>query len=84
MYLHLQKALYRIMTSALLFYRKDILELKEMGFEVNPYDPCVVNKQVDGSQMTVQWHVDDLMVSHSNNKAISGFLIQLKTYMERI
>ena len=31
---------------------------------VNPYDPCVANKDVgDGKQMTVIWHVDDLMAS---------------------
>jgi hypothetical protein len=39
------------------------------GFEVNPYDPCVVNKMVNGSQMTVRWHVDNLMISHISNKA---------------
>ncbi len=53
LYLHLQKALYGMMKSALLFYRKLISELKEMGFEVNPYNPCVVNKIVNGSQMTI-------------------------------
>ncbi len=49
-----------------------------MGFEVNLYDPCVANKMINGSQMTVQWHVDDLMISHSSNKAISQFLHTLK------
>ena len=34
-----QKALYGMMKSALLFYRKFISELKGMGFEINPYDP---------------------------------------------
>jgi hypothetical protein len=64
LYLHLQKALYGIIKSALLFYRKLISELKEMGFEVNPYGPCIVNKIVNRSQMTIRWHVDDLMISH--------------------
>ncbi len=36
LYLRLQKALYGMMKSALLFYRKLIKELKEMGFEINP------------------------------------------------
>jgi hypothetical protein len=43
-----------MMKSAFLFYRKLISELKEMGFEVNPYDPCIVNKIVNGSQTTIQ------------------------------
>ena len=67
-----------MINSALLFYRKLISELKGMGFEINPYDPCVVNKMVNGSQMTVRWHVDDLMISHTSNEAISQFLRALK------
>jgi hypothetical protein len=53
LYLRLQKALYGMMKSALLFYRKLRSELKEMGFEVNPYNPCIVNKMVNRSQMTI-------------------------------
>jgi hypothetical protein len=64
LYLRLQKALYGMMKSALLFYRKLVLELKKMGFEINPYDPCVANNTVNGMQMTIRWHVDDLMMSH--------------------
>ena len=78
LYLRLQKALYGMLKSALLFYRKLISELKGMGFEVNPYDPCVVNKMVNGSQMMVRWHVDDLMISHINNEAILQFLRVLR------
>ena len=44
------------------------------GFEINPYDPCIVNKMINGSQMTVRWHVDDLTISHNSNEAISQFL----------
>ena len=35
-----------------------------MGFVLNPYDLCVANRMVDGSQQTVCWHVNDLKVSH--------------------
>ncbi len=78
LYLRLQKALYGMMKSTLLFYRKLISELKGMGFEINPYDPCVVNKMISGSQMTVRWHVDNLMISHASNKVISQFRRALK------
>jgi hypothetical protein len=57
---------------------KLISELKGMGFEVKPYDPCIANKMVNGIQMMVRWHVDDLMISHSSNEAISQFLRALK------
>jgi hypothetical protein len=74
LYLRLQKALYGIMKSALLFYQKLVLELKSMGFVVNPYDPCIANKIVDGHQLTLRWHVDDLMISHVDMSAINDFL----------
>ncbi len=58
----LQKALYGLMRVSLLFYRKLRKELEEYGFVVNPYDPCVANKDVgDGKQLSIIWHVDDLM-----------------------
>jgi len=41
-----------------------------MGFEINPYDPCVANKMVNGTQMTIRWHVDDFMISHLSQDEI--------------
>jgi hypothetical protein len=45
-----------------------------MGFVINPYDPCVANKIVDEHQLTLQWHVDNLMISHVDMLAINDFL----------
>jgi hypothetical protein len=58
-----------MMKSALLFYRKLVSE-REMGFEVNPYNPCVANKMVNGTQMTIRCHVDNLMISHLSQDKI--------------
>ncbi len=66
------------MKSALLFYRKLVAELLNMGFEINPYDPCVANKMVNGTQMTVRWHVDDLMISHTSQDNIMAFVKKIK------
>ena len=52
-YLELAKALYGCVRSALLWYECYSKTLREMGFELNPYDPCVANKMVKGSQCTV-------------------------------
>jgi hypothetical protein len=54
LYLRLQKALYGMTKSALLFYRKLVAELRDMGFEINPYDACIAKKTVNGTQMTVR------------------------------
>ena len=70
LYLRLQKALYGMMKSALLFYRKLVLELREMGFVINPYNPCVANTMINGTQMAIRWHVDDLMISHVSQDKI--------------
>ena len=74
LHVRLSKALYVFLKSALLFYRKLCTELEDFGFAVNPYDPCVENKMVNGSQMTVTWHVDDLKISHKNSLEITKFL----------
>ena len=60
LYVKMHKALYGMMRSALLFYRKLVGDLEAYGFKINPYDPCVANMDINGSQMTVVWHVDDL------------------------
>ncbi len=78
LYLRLQKALYGMMKSALLSYRKLVLELREMGFEINLYDPCVANKMVNGTQMTIRWHADDLMISHLSQDEIMKVVQQIK------
>ena len=43
-------------------------------FAVNTYGPCVANKMVNGSQMTVTLHVDYLKISHKDNLEVTKFL----------
>jgi hypothetical protein len=42
-----QNALSGTMVASLLYYRKFTKSLTEIGFELNPYNPCVANKQDD-------------------------------------
>ena len=46
LYVRLKKALYGLLRSSLVFYRKLHGELEVYGFKINPYDPCVGNKMV--------------------------------------
>ncbi len=74
LYVKLQKALYGLMRASLLFYRKLRKELEAYGFEINPYDPCVANKMTEaGKQLTVIWHVDDLMGSCKDDFELTKF-----------
>ena len=47
------------------------------GFETNPYDWCVANKDINGSQCTIVWHVDDLKVSHKDPAGVTKFILYL-------
>ena len=82
LYVELQKALYGMLKSALLFYRKLRKDLESVGFVVNPYDPCVANFQQNGSQLTVVWHVDDLKVSHRETAVVDDFIFWLRSKYE--
>ena len=53
MYVKTNKALYGLLRSALLFYRKLVGDLEAYGFKLNPHDPCVANTMINGKQMTV-------------------------------
>ena len=60
----LNKALYGTLQAALLFWKDLSGALQEWGYVINPYDRCVANKVVNGTQHTVLWHVDNLKLSH--------------------
>ena len=78
LYVWLQKMLYGLLHSALVFYRKLRCKLEADGFVVNAFDPCVANKMTEkGDQITVVWHVDDLMVSCKDNFEITKFACYL-------
>ncbi len=68
LYIKLSKAIYDLLKTALLFYKKLVEDLKnyKSPFTINPYNPCVANATINGKQMTITWHIDDLKVSHVN------------------
>ena len=70
LYVCLSKSLYVMLRAAFLFYKRIRKYLEDSGFVVNPYDPCVTIKMVDGAQMTVCWHVDDLKISHRDEEMV--------------
>ena len=75
MYVELLKALYGTLRAAWLFWEKLQAKLvNDWGFTPNRYDSCVVNKKVNGKQLTVAWHVDDLKVSHKEEHALDEFI----------
>ena len=74
LYLQLLKALYGCVRSALLWYELFATTLKDMGFVLNPYDPCVANKMIQGKQCTVVWYVDDNKISHVRGTVVTSII----------
>ncbi len=46
---------------------------------MNPYDPCVTNKAINGKQLTIVWQVDDLKISHVNSNRVTKLSYWLKS-----
>jgi len=57
-------------TSSTIFWKLLSETLQEWGFVLNPYDKCEVNKNIEGKQCTIIWHVDDLKISHANKDVV--------------
>ncbi|KAL7536445.1 hypothetical protein ACHAWF_013877 [Thalassiosira exigua] len=81
-YVEIQKALYGMLKSALLFYLKLVGDLENAGFKLNPYDPCIVNNTVFKSRLTFMfmWHVNDTKLSHKNPKVVTKFISYLNGF----
>jgi hypothetical protein len=54
LYVKMQKAIYALLRSALFFYKnKLVADLESNGLVINPYNPCVADKVIHRTQMTV-------------------------------
>jgi hypothetical protein len=82
LYVEAWNAIYGTIQAALLFYNKYKKDLLKKGFIINPYDPCVANKMINGKQCTVTWHVDDVKVSHVDSKVVEDFIEWVKEKYE--
>ena len=78
LYVELIKALYGTLCAALIFWCKLTAKLIELGFMINPYDWCVANKQINGQQCTLVWHVDDMKVSHADSRVVDTIINMLE------
>jgi hypothetical protein len=75
-----QNALYGTMVASLLYYRKFVKSLTD----VNPYNPCLANKIIEGKQMTICFHVDDFKLSHCKKKVMDTMIEYLREEYESI
>ena len=73
LYVWVLRALYGMLTSSLLWYKKFRKDLENYGFVFNPYDPCVASRKEKGQQHTIRFHVDDIMSSHRDKQVNTVF-----------
>ena len=77
-YVELLKALYGTLRAAHLFWETLSGKLQEWGFAINPYDSCVANKEIEGQQCTIMWHVDDLKISHVGEHVVRSIIQKIQ------
>ena len=83
-YVLCKKAIYGTMNAALLAYKKLAKLFTQWEFKMNPYDLCVWNMMVNGKQLTIIFHIDDLMMSHKNPNIVTLYIRKLeKEYAKR-
>jgi hypothetical protein len=77
-YVELKKALYGTLQAALLFWENlSSFLIDDLGFTINKYDRCTVNKIINGKQCTIIWHVDDLKLLHIDPKVLEYIISRL-------
>ena len=52
--------------------------MESHGFELNPYNPCVVNNMVNDNHMTIVCHVDYLNISHMDDNEVTQNIKETK------
>jgi hypothetical protein len=84
LYARLKKALYGCVQSALLWYKLFHDTLQHLGFTINPYDPCVANCTINGSQCTIAWYVDDMKISHVDPNVVTEMIEKLESLFDKM
>ena len=51
--------------------------MEKLGLKINPYDPCVANKDINGNHLTIVWHAYDLKVSHKDENIVTAFCVKM-------
>ena len=61
---------------------KLVHDLEVYGFVFNPYDHFVYNMEINWSQITVVWHVNNLKVSHKDSFEVTILAVYLTVTYE--
>ena len=62
----------------LLWYKLYSTTLKDLRFVINLYDMCIANAEINGSQCTICWYVDNNKISHKKEKVINKIIASIE------
>ena len=79
LYVQVNKAIYGMIKSALLWYELYVTVLLKDGFELNEYDKCVANKVINGKQCTIGWYVDDNIIGHVEDEVVDEVIEKIES-----
>ena len=69
---------------ALLWYDLFTNHLKEKGFVLNPYDPCITNSMINGKQCTIIWHIDNNKISHVKSSKVMEIIGMIEEHFGKM
>ena len=72
------RAIYGRIQSYFLWYDLYSNTLKDMVFEINPYEKCIANKMINGNQCTIVWYVYNNKISPKEAKIVDYMLTIFK------
>ncbi|CAJ1967517.1 unnamed protein product [Cylindrotheca closterium] len=72
-YVVILRTIHGMLQASLLWYQNLRASLEEYGFVFNRYDPCIANRMVNGKQLTIRFHVDDVLASHMEQQVLEDF-----------
>jgi hypothetical protein len=80
----LQQALYGLVKSSKQCYDTLTGFLKSFGFEPNPKEVCIFNREYEGNQLTLALYVDDMLETCSDEAGIDWSFEQLRKKLKDV
>ena len=51
---------------------------------MNPYDPCVANKNINGKYCAIVWHLDNSKISHESEAVVKSIVAELEEHFGKM
>jgi hypothetical protein len=78
-FLKLKKALYGCVQASMLWYERLRAVLEGAGLKAHPYDKCYYTGSLNGSVIHVLFHIDDLLMTSKDTKALDDLVSIMKS-----